>query len=362
MRRALAVATVFAFVVAVAMTAVAGSYGTYRDEFKQPGYSGSVGTLDWSKYPWTEIKDDGSPGSGAVHVDSEGDCVGSSCLHIWSEGSELNGVGAGRHADTSMFSSFDICYEVTFLGDDELTDAVLVVEKSVDGGGVWYQLAAYDLYSGFWLHPSHAIGEYDSTTIRFVVTGTMDGEVFIDDVEIKGAIKASTSTTSTTMSETTSSSVLGTTTSTRPTTTTTKVTATTTPRPEETTTTTHVTSATNPDRLGASTTTTTISDSTTTTEASGFVVGAAPPGGTLGPLEGGGIREQATGMQADFDDGLFGHVEGGSLSISGVDHHVDYRMAVEEIKASWVWLVVLALVVAWSIVSGLERRRSVPAT
>jgi hypothetical protein len=32
-------------------------------------------------------------------------------------------------------------------------------------------------------------------------------------------------------------------------------------------------------------------------------------------------------------------------------------MAVEIIKASWVWAAVLALLIAWAIVTGLERRR-----
>ena len=90
-----------------------------------------------------------------------------------------------------------------------------------------------------------------------------------------------------------------------------------------------------------------------------FAPNDEPPTGPPGPPQGSGIRETPTGIQADFDDALFGDVEGGTISISRVDHRVDYRMAFELIKSSWVWLVVLALVVAWSIVSGLDRRRSV---
>ena len=43
---------------------------------------------------------------------------------------------------------------------------------------------------------------------------------------------------------------------------------------------------------------------------------------------------------------------------NNVDHQVDFRTAAEIIEASWMWLVILALVLAYSIVSGLERRRS----
>jgi len=44
-------------------------------------------------------------------------------------------------------------------------------------------------------------------------------------------------------------------------------------------------------------------------------------------------------------------------SLSGVDFRADYNMAVEVIEASWGWMVLLGLVVAYSIISGLDRRR-----
>jgi hypothetical protein len=44
-------------------------------------------------------------------------------------------------------------------------------------------------------------------------------------------------------------------------------------------------------------------------------------------------------------------------SLGGVDLQADYNMAVEVIKATWAWMVVLGLLIAWAIVSGLDRRR-----
>ena len=111
---------------------------------------------------------------------------------------------------------------------------------------------------------------------------------------------------------------------------------------------------------GSTTTTEDTTSTTSTTTAAVFIAASDdPPEGPSGPPEGSGIREAETGIQADFDDDLFGEIEGGSISINTVDHQVDYRMAGELIKSSWVWLVVLALVVAWSIVSGLDRRRKI---
>jgi hypothetical protein len=43
-----------------------------------------------------------------------------------------------------------------------------------------------------------------------------------------------------------------------------------------------------------------------------------------------------------------------------VDFQADYNMAVEIIEASWGWIVLLSLVVAFSILSGLDRRRRNP--
>jgi hypothetical protein len=64
----------------------------------------------------------------------------------------------------------------------------------------------------------------------------------------------------------------------------------------------------------------------------------------------------ARGLQANFQGDVFGEVRGVSY-VNGVDLQADYNMAVEIIEASWGWMALLGLVVAFSIVSGLDRRR-----
>ncbi|MGI9609051.1 MAG: hypothetical protein ACR2NL_02030 [Acidimicrobiia bacterium] len=331
MRKVLGTATVVAMVMSLASVALAGSgtFGEYRDEFKDGTFSGSVGSLDWSDDPWLEIGESDGYGAGAVHVDSEGDCVGSNCLHIFSEDGGLNGVGAQRHADTSVFYSFEICYEVRYEGSSE-TGADLLIEKSVDGGNQWYELTRFDLSEPFTSHPTHSFGQYDSMIVRFTVRGDMIGEVFIDDVEFKGEFKEGGGESSTT------STTKATTTTTRPTTTSTEARATTTTT------------------VPAEITTTTTAETTTTTVASIVVVGGDDPPGEdpIRPF-GSGIREPDRGIQASFDASLFG--ETGPLVLA-TDHQADFRLVAELIESTWVWLVVLALVLAWAIVSGLERR------
>jgi hypothetical protein len=45
-------------------------------------------------------------------------------------------------------------------------------------------------------------------------------------------------------------------------------------------------------------------------------------------------------------------------SLNGVDLQADYRIAVEVIRSSWAWMVLLGLLIAWAIVSGLDGRRN----
>jgi hypothetical protein len=79
-------------------------------------------------------------------------------------------------------------------------------------------------------------------------------------------------------------------------------------------------------------------------------------GGDGLPPIGSGIRAAARGLQANFQGDLFGEVRTVS-ALNGVDLQADYKMAVEVIKSSWAWMAILGLLIAWAIVTGLDRRR-----
>ncbi|MEX1092560.1 MAG: hypothetical protein WEF28_05315 [Acidimicrobiia bacterium] len=326
---------VLAAMVMLATTALAGEYGEYRDEFKTVSYHGSVGSLDWTSSGWAELNDDGDKETGAVHVDS---CDSSKCLHIHSDGSEMVGVGAQRQADTSVFSWFELSYEVRY-DDYGGTDADLVVEKSVNSGQTWHTLATHELDEDLQEeHPNIPIGgPYESTVIRFTVHGYVAGEVFIDDVELKGTLAGSTTTTT---SPSTTTTVKATTTTTKATTTTTKATTTT--------------------STTAPTTTTTVPE-TTTTEAIVIAPPQDPPSRFSGPPPGSGIRETAVGLQVAFENDLFGEVRVVSPDFASVDHNVNFRIVAEVIESGWVWIVILVCLIAWSTVAGLEKRRQIAA-
>ena len=73
---------------------------------------------------------------------------------------------------------------------------------------------------------------------------------------------------------------------------------------------------------------------------------------------GSGIRAAARGLQANFQGDIYGEVRSAS-ALNGIDFQADFNLAVEVIEASWAWIVLLGLIIAYSIISGLDRRRPV---
>ncbi len=368
--------------VAVLLTLAVASSATvsadYKDEFESGTWSGSDGSLPWST-SWAR--------QGNVTLASGSSCNAGACMRMGALTTLLQTLRATRGADTGVFDGdFNLRFRLK-AGGSLLGGSVKVMVRA-DGGG-WDTVKTYSLGSSIDDHPTITLDEsFRSETfeVRFEYTAALLGSpAFIDDVEIQGAITEETTTTSTTT----------TTTTTAPQTTTTPSTTSTTQPPASTTSTTRppVTTSTTtegstdgtagPATPTTSTTSTTVSasSSTTTTTLAGGSGGAGstrPPtststttsneeaNGTEGSGVGGtvpdttGIRASARGLQADFQGDLYGDVRTVS-SLDGVDVQVDYNMAVEVIESSWAWMVLLGLLVAYSIITGLDRRRRLDA-
>ncbi|MEX1134013.1 MAG: hypothetical protein WED83_04125 [Acidimicrobiia bacterium] len=343
------------FVVAFALTIPAAATtetANYKDKFNAIGWSGSDGSLPWSG-PWQEIGDDGDEKQGKVRVVSSGNCPsGKKCMRI-SATLLLTDIGAMRGADLSVLEEPELCFDVVNVPDAlSLPGTKLRVEVNTGSGWSTLDGGEYDLGDEFEDHPTFDLSDFrtENFQVRFLVVGLLStSEVFIDNVEISGELIETTTTTTTaptTTSTTGADEPLATTTTTHPDpSTTTTIRATTSPRPTTTTTTT----------LAGSTTTTTLDDGTASTLVAGGGDDDEVPPGSDGSPEGSGIRQTARGLQANFDPSLFGELTPIS-PITGVDFQARFSMAVEIIEASWAWMVLLALVIAWSIVSGMERR------
>ena len=352
MRRVFA-AVVVAAILAVSTVAYAGVVKTesYKDVFPDITYSGSAGSIPWGYSPWQEVGESDGPGDGRVHVDIDSYCFDDKCLQIFGEGETFNYEGAERYGDVSIFEDADICYDLNGRLDGAIgKTAKIWVKVTDDFGESWTEIDSFKLDDLADNPPTHGSINVSSWLtkgfgVKFVVSGLFEGEFFIDNVEIKGVVE----TTSTTSSTTSSTSSTTTTTKPKATTTTTihEITTTTTER-ETTTTTERSTTTTN-----AETTTTSVAESSTTTTAVGLV-----PVGPVDPPRESGLRDTDRGIQANYSQDLFGAMDMGQAEVLGVaEFNANYSMAVEVFSATWIWMVALLLIIATAIVSGLDRRR-----
>ena len=388
MRRLTAVFLAIALM-GLSVTASADETEHYKDKFTSISWHGSDGTLPWPG-PWSEIGDDGDEKKGNVRVVSSGNCSGT-CMRMSALTTLLGSIGAVRSADTSLLEEVTLSYDIR--STSSLLGATLDVQ--VNGGSGWVEVADYQLAPGINEHATIDVSDFSSEDfrVRFLFSGLLlSSAVFIDTVEILGTYTEPTTTTTTT------TTVPQTTTTTAPTTTTSNPT-TTTSRPDATTSTSIPGSGsptptttppgndgpntTQPGETGGSTTSTTAPNSSTSTTI--VAVGPGDPGQGRGPDQGGpgqdgsddegagggdestevfapggsGIRAAARGLQANFQGDLYGEVRSVS-ALNGVDFRADFSMAVEVIESSWAWIVLLGLVIAYSIISGLDRRREIP--
>ncbi|HSO48934.1 MAG TPA: hypothetical protein VLS86_00185 [Acidimicrobiia bacterium] len=354
-------------ILALALPVAATENANYKDKFDSIGWGGSNGSLPWSG-PWSEIGDDNDEKYGSVRVVSSGNCPsGGVCMRI-SATLILTDIGARRGADLSVLQEPELCFDVVNI-PDALSLPGTKLRVQVNTGSGWSTLdgGEWDLGDELEAHPTFDLSDFraENFQVRFLVVGLLStSEVFIDNVEITGELIETTTTT--TVPDTTTSTQgddgpATTTTTTKPDapTTTTTIRATTTTRPSNTP----------GGAVDDITTSTTVASTTTTTEAGdgndAILIGGGggsddgePPGLDDSPA-GSGIRQTARGLQANFDAGLYGDVSAIS-PITGVDYQARFSMTVEIIEATWAWIVLLALVIAWSIVSGMDRRKSQP--
>lgn len=309
--------------------------GSYADRFDQSSFAGSNGTFAWAG-PWAEIGESDGAGSGAVRVTVDSACASGSCLKIASALLALDQAGAARFADTSVFSSADLSFEIISetlgLGGlvGALTGASFTVEVSMNGGSKWTVLERGNLVDVL-NSETRKVLSLDSYLspdfgIRFLVSDLLGGEVMIDDVQIIGVVvpPPTTTTTTTSLPPMTTEDPPGSTPTTSP--------ASGTPSPP--TTAARTTTTTRPVREEVTT--------TTSPESGPALVDRGSP-----PSLGVGLRMSDGGLQASADLPSFR-----PIALAG-----GHRSGVERIGSGWISYVSLALVISGLSLLGVDRRR-----
>lgn len=353
MRRLLGLALAVALMAPALAVAGVEPYEHYKDKFHTVSYSGSDGSLHW-KSPWVEFGDEyEGPGEGNVHVGPEG-CFGGKCLHLEGELLDVDHYGAKRSADLSMFETVELCFEMQI---DGVSEAVLSVYVTPDGSS-WQRVRSYPvLTNGGYHHPIVDLDNYrtEGFAVKFKVEGLLGGEVItIDNVELKGTI-ASTTTSSSTSTSSTSSTSSTTSTSTSTTSTTSSSTTSTTVARSTSTTSPTATSTTDDSRA---TPTSTTSSSTTTTAATTTTSSGTGAGLPPQPPFDSGLRDTPGGLIADYETGMMGDMQMEEVEVLGAEITADFSLAHEAFEEVKVWIAVLALFVTAAIVSGMDWRRS----
>jgi hypothetical protein len=377
MRRLAGLLVLTLLLVVPAVTAV-GQAADYADEFSGASYSGNDGTLEFAG-PWHEFGDDDSPGSGKLYVGG-GECPDGNCLHMEGEGLVLQQFGVKRSADTSVFNSFHLKYDIHVDGS-QFDEAQLIVE--VWDGSQWVSVQMYSLSESIdgVRRENFLLSGYrcQAFEVRFRVPRLFEGDVAyftgavaIDNVDITGSLAPATATCTTTSSTTTTTtptttsaptttSTSTTTTTTSPTTTTTSPTTTTT-EPTTTSTEPHRTTTTTraPTTTSTLVTTTSSNPTSTTTTLAAIVAGEDTPPDP--PEFEAGIHDmgEGKGLMYDIHEGMNGDLSGlDDVEVLSAAVTADFSLAVEAFKSTKVWLAALSLMIAAALVSGMDHRRRV---
>jgi hypothetical protein len=340
--------------IAPSLAASAQNATEYRDDFGDGGYSGNDGDLEWGG-PWVEFGDDGSPGSGLVHIGSES-CSNNECLHMEGAGLLAASFGIRRSADLGDFAGAQLNFDIVTQVIDPvgLTHASLRVQ--VFDGAKWLTVTEYDLSTSFSGAKAIDVSAFanEKFALGFEVPGLLgggevalfEGDVAIDRVVLTGSMKTPEPTT------TTSSSTTSTTSPTRRTTTTSTT--------STSTTASNTASAQASVQSGSSAVAGDPTQTTTTTgEEPQRDQALVPPGGAPpAPPSGSGLRDPGVGLLVDYEEGMMGDMGVDEVEVLGVELTADYSMAVEAFEATHLWLAGLVLIITAAIVGGLDRGRS----
>jgi len=190
-RRSLAAGSIVALFFNFLFPAIGGAetLRTYEDRFLDESFSGSDGTASWSG-PWTEIGESDGPASGAIEVQTNGQCHTGRCLRIGKNGSDDASVlrAFDSSSASSVILTFDYRRQFVSSGPGSGGAGSIVLAVSADGT-TWTTMDTFFLAIN---DGSQKAASYDLTAyagsaaaIRFELSGGPDeSHINIDNVSI----------------------------------------------------------------------------------------------------------------------------------------------------------------------------------
>jgi hypothetical protein len=190
-RRSLAAGSIVALFFNFLFPAIGGAetLRTYEDRFFNESFSGSDGTASWSG-PWTEFGESDGPASGAIEVQTNGQCHTGRCLRIGKNGSDDASVlrAFDSSSASSVILTFDYRRQFVSSGPGSGGAGSIVLAVSADGT-TWTTMDTFSLAIN---DGSQKAASYDLTAyagsaaaIRFELSGGPDeSHINIDNVSI----------------------------------------------------------------------------------------------------------------------------------------------------------------------------------
>lgn len=158
----------------------------YADSLETVSWSGSDGTLDWSKQPWEEVGESDGVSSGDIRIMND---LGELALRL--RDNDNGGEGVERSVDLSGMTSARFSFYYSRVDLDSSSDYVSVQISLAGTGGPYKELVRYqgpgtdDTY----YYDEFDISDYVSATTRFrFITSPSMGNtdtVFFDDFRIE---------------------------------------------------------------------------------------------------------------------------------------------------------------------------------
>jgi len=158
-----------------------------RDEFTAISYAGNNGTLDWTG-PWVEAGETTSPTGGNIRVVASSYCQSANCLRIGGDEVSINGQSVSREANLLGATSASLTFSYR-RRDLDGSGGSVALQVSGDGGASWATLLTIP-FSG--TDPAQTsvgcgIAPYigANTRVRFLGSGSVESELYVDNVQIE---------------------------------------------------------------------------------------------------------------------------------------------------------------------------------
>lgn len=190
-RRSLAAGSIVALFFNFLFPAIGGAetLRIYEDRFSNQSFGGSDGTASWAG-PWIEIGESDGPASGAIDVQTNGQCHTGRCLRIGKNGSDDASVlrAFDSSGASSVILTFDYRRQFNSSGPGSGGAGSIVLAASSDGT-TWTTMDTFALAinDGSQQEASYDLTAYagSAAAIRFALIGGLDeSHINIDNVSL----------------------------------------------------------------------------------------------------------------------------------------------------------------------------------